>query len=448
MCPYIKIQVRKESTSWLTPEIFNKIQEKKNFVKQYKQTGDSDLLREIRILRNNLNSEIDKAKSQYIISNLQRTSKNPKKFWRIINDFIKPDNSPDATNIKFINSDSGNPVDDRDVPNFLNNFFAIVAEKTCDFTKIKYPTRNVNVDTTFNFEPPDLDDLMYIIREIDMDMSSCIEGVNMKMCKRLIILIPEKFLLLFANSMYLGVFPDKWSISTVTLLPKTGDKTNPGNWRPISNTYIFAKILEKIVHKQFTRFLFTNNIISEFQYGFVPGRTTHEAVFKFVKYIYNAINNSKFIGALFLDIAKAFNCINHEIVDILMFNTGMGDGVRKWFKSYNTRSQRIKMGEIFSDTKPVVHGAAQGTVLGPTLFIFYFNAIYSQVSRCKISMFADDCVIYQSGNTWESVREKLQVDLDKIVSWTSENSLALNGSKTQAMIFGPRGKLLRLHDQA
>ena len=63
-------------------------------------------------------------------------------------------------------------------------------------------------------------------------------------------------------------------------------------------------------------------------------------------------------------------------------------------------------------------------------------------------MFADDCVIYQSGNTWESVREKLQVDLDKIVSWTSENFLALNGSKTQAMIFGLRGKLLRLHDQA
>ena len=124
-----------------------------------------------------------------------------------------------------------------------------------------------------------------------------------------------------------------------------------------------------------------------------------------------------------------------------MANNGFGDGVQQWFTSYNNRSQRIKMGEILSDTKPVLHGDAQGSVLGPTLFIFYFNAIHTQVTRCKISMFA---VIYQSGNNWESVRQKLQTDVDAITTWTAKKSLALNGSKTQAMILGPRGKLARL----
>ena len=193
-----------------------------------------------------------------------------------------------------------------------------------------------------------------------------------------------------------------------------------------------------------TKYLYKNNLVSDFQYGFVPGRSTHEAVFKFVKYINSAINYSKITGALFLDIAKAFNCLNHKILDIVMANNGFGDRVRQWFTSYNNRSQRVKMGEIFSDTKPVLHGAAQGTVLGQTLFILYFNAIHTQVTRCKISMFADDCVIYQSGNNWESVRQKLQIDLDAITTWTAENSLALNGSKTQAMILGPRGKLARV----
>ena len=94
----------------------------------------------------------------------------------------------------------------------------------------------------------------------------------------------------------------------------------------------------------------------------------------------------------------------------------------------------------------VLHGAVQGTVLGPTIFILYFDAISRQLSRCKISMFADDCVIYQTGNTWESIRTKLQSDLDDIVTWTASNSLALNGEKTQAMIFGPRGKLSRLEN--
>ena len=72
----------------------------------------------------------------------------------------------------------------------------------------------------------------------------------MKMCKRIISIIPEKCLLLFANSMCPGIFPSEWTVFTVTLLPKTGTKTNPGNWRPISNTNIFPKILEKLVHKQ------------------------------------------------------------------------------------------------------------------------------------------------------------------------------------------------------
>ena len=179
----------------------------------------------------------------------------------------------------------------------------------------------------------------------------------------------------------------------VTLLPKTGNRTNPGNWRPISNTNIFAKVLEKLVHKQISHYLQANKIISEYQFGFVPGQSTHEAIFKFVKYLYSAINNGKITGVLFLDIAKAFNCINHNILNIIMANIGFTNRVPDWFKSYNTRFQRIKMGDKLSTTRNVLHGAAQGTVLGPTLFILYFNAVVTQVSRCKISMFADDCVI-------------------------------------------------------
>ena len=289
-----------------------------------------------------------------------------------------------------------------------------------------------------------IDELMYITRDIDSDMSSCIKGLNMKMCKRLITAIPEKFLFMFANSMNYGIFPSDWAVSTVTLLPKTGNKTNPGNWRPISNTNIFAKVLEKLVQKQVSRYIFANKLISEFQYGFVPGRSTHESVFKFIKHIYSAINNGKITGVLFLDIAKAFNCINHDILNIVMANNGFDKRVRKWFRSYNNRFQCVKIGDSVSDTRSVLYGAAQGTVLGPTLFILYFNAVAEHVSKCKVSLFADDCIIYQSGNTWESVRMKLQYDLDNVLLYTATNSLTLNGSKTQTMVIGTKSKLNRI----
>ena len=128
-----------------------------------------------------------------------------------------------------------------------------------------------------------------------------------------------------------------------------------------------------------------------------------------------------------------------------MANHGFDNRVRRWFKSYTNRFQCVKIGDKKSGVEHVAYGAAQGTVLGPTIFILYFDAISKEISRCKISMFADDCIIYQTGYTWESIRVKLQMELDDIVQWTAGKSLTLNGNKTQAMIFGLRGKLSRFN---
>ena len=84
--------------------------------------------------------------------------------------------------------------------------------------------------------------------------------------------VPDKFRSIFANSLFTGIFPPEWAISTVKLLPKTGDMSNPGNWRPISMTNIFSKILGKMVHGQLLKYLMDNTIISENQFGFLPGR--------------------------------------------------------------------------------------------------------------------------------------------------------------------------------
>ena len=168
--------------------------------------------------------------------------------------------------------------------------------------------------------------------------------------------------------MYKGQFPRKWTKAEVTLLPKSGDLTNPGNCRPISNPNIFSKILEKLVYRQMSNFIFTNEI-SECQYGFVPRRSTHEAVSKVVNNIYSAVNNSKLTGIVFLDIAKAFNCVDYEIFDTKLYNHGFSECVRNWFRSYNNRYQRVKNKNVLSDVSNVKHGAAQGTVLGPTIFI-------------------------------------------------------------------------------
>ena len=121
--------------------------------------------------------------------------------------------------------------------------------------------------------------------------------------------------------------------------------------------------------------------------------------------------------------------MNHDIFDIVLNNLGISQRVRSWIKSYNTRRQCVRIGDNTSKVLPVEFGTAQGTVLGPLIFILYFNNIISQIDKCHVSMFADDCVIYQSGNTWDTVHSKLQSDLDNIVRWTEQNFLTLNRQK-------------------
>ena len=147
---------------------------------------------------------------------------------------------------------------------------------------------------------------------MDMNTSSCIDGINMKICKILVENFPDKWSKLFSNSLFRGIFPREWSCSRVTLLPKTGDLTNPGNLRPISQTCIFAKLLECVVHTELLEYLLDNKILTELQYVFLPNRSTQEAVFKVTKFMYRAINIRKIMGLIFLDVAKAFNCIHHD----------------------------------------------------------------------------------------------------------------------------------------
>ena len=206
----------------------------------------------------------------------------------------------------------------------------------------------------------------------------------------------------------------------------------------------FPKILEKLVQKHVLKYLLDNRLLSEFQYGLLPGKSTHEVIFKTVKDIYSSLNQKKIMGMMFLDVAKAFNCISHDILFSKMKQSGFGSGVVKWFKSYLNRCQKVTIGSHVSDVVRVVNGIAQGTVLGPILFILYINDIFKCVNHVKMSLFADDCVIYLSGNNWTFIHAKIQQDFNNIIDWTLRNNLRLNANKTNCMIVGSRARLTNM----
>ena len=213
----------------------------------------------------------------------------------------------------------------------------------------------------------------------------------------------------------------EWSCSIVTLLTKGGDLSDPVDWRPISETNIFSKILEKKFHAKLLDYFLRNNILSDFQYGFLPKHSTHEAVYDVVKRVYSSLNNPKIMGMIFLDISKAFNCINHERLYKKFKYIGLTNRCIRWFRSYLKRTQKVRVSDKFSSSKNISSGIAQGTVLGPLMLIFFINDIIHSIRNCHISLFADDCVLYLDGNNWNLIHEKLQADLYAFQYWCIKN---------------------------
>ena len=119
-----------------------------------------------------------------------------------------------------------------------------------------------------------------------------------------------------------------------------------------------------------------------------------------------------------------------------------------WFSSYLNRKQILRYNGVSSDELNVLSGTPQGSILGPTLFIFYINAIFDKITDVKIKMFSDDCVLYKSGAHWNDIRYTLQEMLDVYINWGNSHCLSLNADKTKCMIIANNGKLNSIVDPA
>ena len=205
-----------------------------------------------------------------------------------------------------------------------------------------------------------------------------------------------------------GYVSQAWSLGTALLLPKSGNLTDAGNWRPITQTSIFAKLFEKIIYNRLSTHFDTHNIFTEYQYGFLPDKLTQIASFDLLKNVYSSLNNKKLFGVACLDISKTFDCINHKLLLHKLCASGLSDKSLIWFSSYLTRSHAVIFYGNLSTYIRTKSGIGQGTILGPILFILYINDIIRNIGGVRINMYADDCVLYFDGNTWESVHSELQ----------------------------------------
>ena len=448
MCPYRRYRQREYPSPWMCAEIYRAIRYRDRLIALYKSTRANLYLSLARSQRNVVNSMIESAKKLYIANLLTKNSGCPKKFWKNINGFLKG-NKPVPGSVRFIDQGTQEHIPFGQEADFLNDYYCNISQRLGinDDVPDRYPDDYLgvydNIVTTFDLcdDLPTIGEVVLHAESIDSSKSSCVEGISTSVCKDLLTYVPGYFLHIFKSSILKGIFPRDWANGLITVIPKTGKASDPANWRPITQTSIFAKIFEKIIHNRVASYFVDNQILSQYQYGFRKGKSTQEAIFDLVKFIYSALNHKKLVGAVCLDVSKAFDCIDHNILLQKMAKIGFTGSSLKWFESYLVRTQTVRFDGNISAKLNVKTGIGQGTILGPLIFIFYVNDLISVMNNFKVNMYADDCILFSSGNDWKKMISKMQPELDKIHEWCLHNRLQINVKKSKSILIGSRTKL-------
>ena len=157
---------------------------------------------------------------------------------------------------------------------------------------------------------------------------------------------------------------------------------------------------------------------------------------EFLNNIYCGIDGGGVCGAVFLDMAKAFDTVNHVILIDKLANMGFRYSARQWFTSYlSGREQQTVVEGHLSTAKRVNCGVPQGSILGPLLFICYINVLPLHCRNTIPLLYADDTAILAMGQNPHDVNTRLQCDLDRLFIWFAKNKLSVNCLKTNAILF-------------
>jgi hypothetical protein len=209
-----------------------------------------------------------------------------------------------------------------------------------------------------------------LFKSLDNKSGCDIDGISTSLLKHVVHEVCTPLAHIFNLSLSSGIFPDAFKTSRIVPVHKTGDTTNCDNYRPIALVSTISKILEKLVANYLTNHLELNNLIYSHQYGFLKGRSTEHNLLHVLNHISTTLNNGDYCIGVFLDLKKAFDTCNHNILLGKLEKLGITGTPLQWFETYlKDRRQKVDINGSLSNTETINISVLQSTILGPLLFL-------------------------------------------------------------------------------
>ena len=382
---------------------------------------------------------------------INQKSHNPKDFWKSIKEVFPTKKSHNAT----VNDKSYNQNKANEFSLFFSTVVTKIKKATFKLSDCIWQHRKLVLSRTnqvFRFEYVSVVFVKTFLRKLKRKKATGMDDLPAGMLKDCADAITKPLHYIVNLSLKTSTVPNAWKEAKVIPVYKSGDTSSVENYRPISVLPILSKLLEKAICVQLTKFLESNNLLSDFQYGYREKRSSDLATACLIDDIQKSGDNGMLTGAIFLDLSKAFDTISHDLIIKKLASYGVLNVELRWFADYLfSRSQTVVVGNQCSMKSKVVSGVPQGSLLGPLIFLIYFNDFPEQLTKAKCIQYADDTVIYFSSSNIEEIESTLHDEINDLKKYFVNNELILNlkKGKTETMLFGTAkrigNKLLKIN---
>ena len=418
---------------WITPEVLKATELKKQLKKDKKKE-------EFKVQRNFVKKLVRTAKKSYCKSII--TNKNDTRaIWK-------------ALSVITSNGGKANTLNSNIDAESLNNYFISVADsliKTPNSDMYECPKllRDFCNSRTSDQEPMSIPlitvyEVGKLISSMKNKKSSGFDEISPRILKLALPYIVESLTYIYNLCIEHNVFPEQLKHAKVIALPKSRkDLSDVNNYRPISLLSSLSKPLEKHIHNHLLRYLEHRQLLYAFQSGFRPNFSCHTALTRLVDSWLININKKNLSGVVFLDLKKAFDLINHNILLQKLRYYLLNESTVQLFRSFLTnRTQQVMSNGLLSKSRVIEHGVPQGSTLGPLLFLVFINDLPLAITSEKVEtdLFADDATLHATGGNINTIKAELQLALGEISNWCSLNDMLINPNKTESMVITTRQK--------
>ena len=450
--PYRKISKKEfklKAKPWINHEILNNIKIRDKLLLKYHKSKDATnkiiIYEKYKLIRNSITKLKREAKKRYYKDFFEKNKNKTSIIWKgiktIVN--IKPSSRKDITLIDDNGKDTTDPYK---ISNIFNKYFVNIGpdiDKTIPKSNYDFSDylQEIHCNKTFFLVPTTCNEILNIINKFDNNKATGPNSIPVFILKIFNCFFSEHLSNIINLSFVTGSFPDLCKLAKVIPIYKGDDELLCENYRPISLLPIFSKVFEKVIYARMYKFLADNNLIYSKQFGFRSNHSTNDALVSLTEGIKSFLDNGFWVAGIFLDLRKAFDTVNHQILLQKLTSYGFRGISSKLLQSFlSNRKQFVSIKGFDSELLDVKCGVPQGSTLGPLLFLLYINDLRFCLQNSNVSHFADDTCLTHANKDINLLERSLNIDIGKVTEWLNTNRLSLNVKKTKLLLFHSKKK--------